>query len=80
MKKHDRENLKYLMTISQQKFEEWLDNASQDDVEYALELIRMAKAENIVEWIELSEVSESDDYSEANAVIDSVKQKLKGTK
>ena len=39
MGEHDLENLRFLMTISKESFDMWLASVSDDDIEYALELI-----------------------------------------
>ena len=58
-----------------EEFDDWLDKASDDDVDYALEIIRKSKAEMILETIELEEVmySYEDDMAEANKVIQRIK-------
>lgn len=73
MNKHDKDNLKFLMTCPQSEFEKWMDEASQDDIDYAVELIRKAKAELMLEEMALREVSESEDFTEAKALIERIK-------
>ena len=75
MNSRDKANLDFLMSIHQEEFEHWLDNASDDDVEYAIELVRKAKVEKMVELIELEEVmySYEDDMTEANEIIERIK-------
>lgn len=75
MNSRDRTNLDFLLNIPAEEFHDWLDAASDDDVDYALELIRKSKAEKILECIELEEVmySYEDDMVEANKVIQRIK-------
>lgn len=73
MNKHDRDNLKFLMNCPQDQFEAWMETATPDDVDYALELIRRAKTEMMVEQIELQECVELEDFDEANAIINRIK-------
>lgn len=47
MNKHDRENYEYIMSLTPQEFESWYATISDDDAEYALELIKMARTELI---------------------------------
>lgn len=75
MNSRDRTNLDFLLNIPAEEFNDWLDAASNDDVDYALELIRKSKAENLLQQIELEEVmySYEDDMAEANKVIQRIK-------
>lgn len=73
MNKHDRDNLKFLMKCPESEFDAWMDNASSDDVSYALELIKLAKSEMLLEEIELRECLELVDFTEATAVIERIK-------
>ena len=67
----DRDNLKFIMETDDGAFDEWLDQADNDDVAYALELIRMAKAELIVQEMELSDSVAN--FNEANQLIERIK-------
>lgn len=73
MNKHDKDNLKFLMQCPQEQFDEWMEKATQDDIDYAVELVRKAKAELLLQEMELKEVSEPEDYAEAMAVIERIK-------
>ena len=59
------------MNSTDEGFEEWLDQADNDDVEYALQLIRMAKAELIIQEMEFTD--EISNYSEAATLIERIK-------
>jgi hypothetical protein len=67
----DRDNLKFIMETDDGAFDEWLDQADNDDVDYALELIRMAKAELIVQEMELCDNVAN--FNEANQLIERIK-------
>ena len=67
----DRDNLKFIMETDDGAFDEWLDQADNDDVVYALELIRMAKAELIVQEMELCDNVAN--FNEANQLIERIK-------
>ena len=77
MDSQDKENLKFLLKSPQSAFDDWLEHASNDDIEYALEIIREAKASLILEWIELTDSMEGDSFEDANHVIQSIKTKMK---
>jgi hypothetical protein len=40
----DRDNLHFILNTTDESFEEWLDQADNSDIDYALNLIRTAKA------------------------------------
>ena len=66
----DKNNLNYLMSLSEAEFDEFMATMPDDDIEYALELIQTRKAENLVLLEELRDTfNESMDLSEANAVL-----------
>lgn len=67
----DRDNLHFILNTTDESFEEWLDQADNDDVDYALELIRTAKAELLVQEHEL--LDGVDDMDEANLLIDRIR-------
>jgi hypothetical protein len=67
----DRDNLNFIMNTTDEGFEEWLDQADNEDVEYALELIRMAKAELMVQEMEFTD--EISNFSEAAQLLDRIK-------
>jgi hypothetical protein len=64
----DRDNLHFILSSEDGAFEEWLDQADDDDIAYALELIRLAKAELIKQEHEM--LDDVTDLSEAKQVID----------
>lgn len=45
MNDFDRDNLEFFLHGDQKEFEAWMEQASTDDLDYALKLIRIAKAE-----------------------------------
>ena len=52
MNSRDRANLDFLMNTSAKDFDEWMNNASNDDIDYAMELIKRSKVELMVQQIE----------------------------
>jgi hypothetical protein len=71
MNEWDRDNLQFILNTTDESFEEWLDQADNDDVEYALSLIRTAKAELLTQEYEL--LDEVNDMSDANLLIDRIR-------
>ena len=67
----DRDNLHFILNTTDESFEEWLDQADNGDVDYALSLIRMAKAELLTQEHEL--LDEVNDMSEANLLIERIR-------
>ena len=70
MNSFDRENLNFLLTASKKDMDEWYHYATEDDMDYAIELIRAARTELELQELELidSEVGEND-LAEARAVL-----------
>jgi hypothetical protein len=71
MNEWDKDNLEFIMNTTDESFDEWLDQADNDDIAYALELIRMAKAELMVQEMEFTD--EISNFSEASQLIDRIK-------
>lgn len=69
MNDFDRENIEYLLSCSQEEFSEWADAMDTDTLFYMLNLIQQAKAELVLEEIELREVGGIEDFTEAQAVL-----------
>jgi hypothetical protein len=64
----DRDNLHFILNSTDDSFEHWLDQADNDDIDYALKLIRIAKCELIEQEHDL--LNEVDDVTEAKELID----------
>ena len=71
MNEWDRDNLKFIMETDDGAFDEWLDQADNDDVAYALELIRMAKAELMIQEMEFTD--DVSNFTEASQLIERIK-------
>ena len=71
MNEWDKDNLNFIMNTSEEGFDEWLDQADNDDIDYALELIRMAKAELMVQEMEMTDTVSN--FTEANQLIERIK-------
>jgi hypothetical protein len=69
MDQHDRDNLHFLLTADESTMQDWYSRVSQDDIDYALELLQMAGAELAVKEMELAEADEIMDLSQAQAVL-----------
>lgn len=67
----DLTNLQFLMNSDPQTLQEFYDTASDDDIQYALELVRYAMTENTNKINEVIDtyIGESAQYPEANAVL-----------
>lgn len=69
MNEFDRENIDYLLNCSQEEFNEWADAMDTDTLFYTMRLIQLAKAELVLEAIEIAEVDAEEDLTEAQAVL-----------
>ena len=70
----DRNNLNFILTSMDEAFEKWMMEASADDLSYALELI--AKHRHELSDIEQKLSEDITDFTEANIIINRVKEKL----
>lgn len=57
MNDHDKDNLEFLMSISKDTLLDWFDQASDDDVAYALELVKRAQVEVLCELLNVEDQS-----------------------
>ena len=73
MNERDKENLHFLLNVDEETFRDWLSKSDNDDLEYALELVRMAKIEMVAKEIE--KLDEVKDFSLAKSIIDKIKDK-----
>jgi len=69
----DKDNLYFLLTISSEVFEDWLSQADEDDIAYAIELLQEAKSELILEKMEL--LDDVLDISTAQDVLKKIRDK-----
>ena len=70
MDKWDRDNLNFLLNVDDETFEDFLSQSSDDDIDYAIELIQTHKAELIARELELQdELADEDGLDEAQAVL-----------
>jgi hypothetical protein len=59
MSERDLDNLEFLLTASNETLTDWFSKMEQDDIDYAFELLEMAKLEMIDQATELSSMRES---------------------
>lgn len=71
MNEWDKDNLEFIMNTTDESFDEWLDQADNDDIAYALELIRMAKAELMIQEMEFTD--DISNFAEASQLIERIK-------
>lgn len=55
MDKWDRDNLNFLLNVDEATFEDFMAQSSDDDIQYAIELIQTHKAELMERQLELEE-------------------------
>ena len=77
MNKHDEDNLRFLLTVSPETLRDWYNSVSQDDIDYAKELLDAAEI-NMGLLIEPIQYDEKIDCSVAKQYL--TKFTLKGTK
>lgn len=70
MNDYDRSNLNYIMGLNTEQFDSWALELSDDDIQYAIELIRQARLEVAVQEQNLLDAElEDSNFAEANAVL-----------
>ena len=71
----DRDNLNFIMNVTGEDFDLWLEQADDDDIQYAIELIRMAKLEIKTQEMlcEMELTDDVQDISQAAHLIERIK-------
>lgn len=70
MNRHDQDNLNYIMSLDDEQFEAWADEATEDDIKYALEILQTARLERAMQELDILDVLQDCDLSEARAVLE----------
>ena len=68
MNAYDKNNLQFIMALTQEEFEVWYGQISDDDAEYAMELLQQARQALVTAEIEL--LDEVQNFDEAKNVLD----------
>lgn len=70
MDKWDRDNLNFLLKLTPEEFEQFMNDSSDDDLAYALELVQREKVSVLTLIEELRDsISDEMDLSEAQAAL-----------
>jgi hypothetical protein len=69
----DKDNLHFLLTVDPEVFEDWLAQADEDDVEYAIELLQQAKSELILQKMEI--LDDVDDTTDAKSILQKIRDR-----
>ena len=70
MNKHDQDNVNFIMSLNDEQFEAWAEDATDDDIKYALEILQTARTERMVQEQNLMEVELGQStFDEARAVL-----------
>ena len=70
----DRNNLNFILTSMDAAFEKWMLDAKPEDIDYALELVAQHRRE--LSEMEAALFDDIQDFTEANQIINRVKEKL----
>jgi hypothetical protein len=71
MNPYDLNNLNYIMSLTDDEFDEWMMTIGDDDISYAIELIQLRRAELDSEAMDI--MDDITDFTEANSVINRIK-------
>lgn len=69
MNPYDRDQLNFIMSLSDEEFDAWAMSIPNDDIQYAIELIQAARLLNAIQEQEILDELEDSDLAEANAVL-----------
>lgn len=61
MSENDKHNLRFLLNVNDVVLTDWFNSVDEDDVNYAMELLALAKLELIDKAAELSDLSQAQD-------------------
>ena len=75
MNKRDRDNLNFILSLNEEQFDDWMESLEEDDLNYAIELIRTARTENLLKEMDLMEETNSDKFTQAKYIIDRIRNK-----
>ena len=75
MKKKDRANLEFMLSLTEEQFDQWMETLEPDKIDYAIELMKTARTENFLKEMELMENTGSDKFTQAKAIIDRIRNK-----
>jgi hypothetical protein len=67
MNKHDKENLRFLLSLSNKEICAWYETITEDEAEYALEILKQANLELAMQLASLHDVVE--DVTDAKIVL-----------
>jgi hypothetical protein len=65
----DRDNLNFLLTASRKTLEDWHDQADEDDLAYAMELLQQASDELTLKELAVLDQVADEDLTAAQAVL-----------
>jgi len=70
MNPNDRENVNFIMSLSDEEFESWAVELSEDDITYAVELIKQRRLE-LMDYEDsiMNATGEETNFAEARAVL-----------
>lgn len=63
MNDHDRSNLQFILSLNEDGFDKWTATLSEDDVDYALELLKAARTEVMMQTVSLTDEVEDTSYA-----------------
>jgi len=65
----DRDNLNFLLTASRKTLQDWHDQADEDDLTYAMELLHRASSELKMQELDMLDQLADEDLTVAQAVL-----------
>jgi hypothetical protein len=69
MNAYDKNNLKFIMSLTDDQFDDWMDTIDYDEFEYAVRLIRQSRQELLEQEVELELSQDKMSLKDANQVL-----------
>jgi uncharacterized protein YihD (DUF1040 family) len=67
MNDHDRNNLQFILSLDEKSYDEWTASLTEDDIDYALELLKAARTEAMMHIAQLAD--DVEDSTEATTLL-----------
>ena len=74
MNDHDKGNLEFILSLDYDEFDQWMETLDEDDMQYAIDLIRRGRQELLEQYVDLTVNSEHPELKDARQVIDRIRK------
>jgi hypothetical protein len=71
----DRKNLNFLLSLNDSQFDQFMEDATDDELDYAIELLKKKRTQNLLEEMDLLEQTNQTQHTQAKYVLDQIRNK-----